>query len=82
LPHKKSTIKRLRQDAKLNERNRAMRSRLATAVKQAKAAPSEEKDAALSRAVSVIDKAAKHGVIKKATASRKKSRLTKELAGR
>ncbi len=81
MPQKKSAIKRRRQDAKLNERNRAGKSRMATAVKQLRAASPEEKAAALKRAVSVIDKAAKHGVIKKTTASRKKSRLMKEIAG-
>jgi ribosomal protein S20 len=54
LPQKKSAKKRLRQNEKLNARNRAVRSRMAT-----------------------VDKAVKVGVIKKATADRKKSRLMK-----
>jgi small subunit ribosomal protein S20 len=79
LPQKKSAIKRRRQDEKLNARNRAMRSKMATAVKKAQGAPAEEREAALREAISVIDKAVKVGVIKKATADRKKSRLTKAV---
>jgi small subunit ribosomal protein S20 len=77
LPQKKSTIKRLRQDKKINARNRAVRSQVATAIRKIKTAPAEERDAALKGAVSAIDKAAKAGVMKKETASRRKSRLVK-----
>lgn len=79
LPHKKSAIKRRRQDEKLNARNKSIKSRMATAVKRVKTAPPEERDSALRAAVSVIDKAAKVGVIKKGTADRKKSRLMKAV---
>ena len=79
MPQKKSAIKRRRQDEKLRTRNRALKSQMATAVKQAENAPAEEREAALRQAISVIDKAAKVGVIKKATADRKKSRLTKAV---
>ena len=54
---------------------------MATAVRAAKAASPDEREAALKRAVSVIDRAAKAGAIKKETANRKKSKLTKELGG-
>ena len=77
LPQKKSAKKRLRQNEKLNARNRAVRSRMATVVKKVQSAPAEEREQALRAAVSVIDKAVKVGVIKKATADRKKSRLMK-----
>jgi len=79
LPQKKSAIKRRRQDEKLNVRNRAIRSRMATAVKKVDAAPAEEREQALRAAISVIDKAVKVGVIKKATADRKKSRMSKAV---
>lgn len=79
MPQKKSAIKRRRQDEKLNARNRAMKSKMATAVKRAESAPAEERETALRAAISVIDKAVKVGVIKKATADRKKSRLTKAV---
>ena len=46
MPQKKSAIKRRRQDEKLNARNRAMRSKMATAVKKAQGAPAEEREAA------------------------------------
>jgi len=77
LPQKKSAIKRLRQTEKQNARNRSIRSKMATAVKKVEGAPAEEREQALRAAVSVIDKAVKVGVIKKATADRKKSRLMK-----
>ncbi len=77
MPHKKSTIKRLRQSKKLNERNRAAKSRIATAVKRAETAPAEEREALVREAASVIDKAAKMGVLKKNTAARRKSRVMK-----
>lgn len=79
MPQKKSAKKRLRQAEKRNARGRSLRSRTATAVRTAKAAPPEERDAALRRASSLIDRAVKAGTLKKATASRKKSRLAKEL---
>lgn len=78
MPHKKSAKKRLRQDEKRNAKNRAVRSRMTTAVKKARGASDDEKDAAVREAVSVIDKAAKVGALKKATADRKKSRLMKQ----
>ncbi len=77
LPHKKSTIKRLRQSKKLNERNRAVKSKVATAIKRAETAPPEEREARVREATSVIDKAVKSNVIKKNTASRRKSRIMK-----
>jgi small subunit ribosomal protein S20 len=80
MPHKKSAKKRLRQDEKLQARNRGIRSRMQTAIKAAKAAAPEERDSAVSRAVSAIDRAVKAGVIKKATGNRKKSTLMKQVA--
>jgi small subunit ribosomal protein S20 len=78
LPHKKSAKKSLRQDEKRNARNRAVRSRMSSAVKRARGASDDERDAAVREAVSVIDKAAKVGALKKGTADRKKSRLMKQ----
>ena len=77
MPHKKSTIKRLRQSKKLNERNRDVKSKVATAMKRAESAPPEEREARVREATAVIDKAAKAGVLKKNTASRRKSRIMK-----
>lgn len=79
MPQKKSAKKRLKQTSKRNARNRGIRSRMATAVRGAREASPEERDAALKRAVSAIDKAAKAGAIKRETADRKKSKLVRDL---
>jgi len=79
LLHKKSTVKRRRQDERLNARNRAT-SQIATAIRRAKSASPEERDAAFRKAVSVIDKAVKTGVLKKETAARKKAGLARAAA--
>jgi small subunit ribosomal protein S20 len=79
LPQKKSTVKRLRQSKKLNARNQAIKSRVATALRRAKEADAEGRDAALRKAMAEIDKAAKAGVYKKETANRKKSKLMKAV---
>ncbi len=79
MPQKKSTIKRLRQNKKLNARNLAIKSRVATAARRATEAGPDGREAALRRAISEIDKAVKSGVYKKETANRKKSKLTKAL---
>ncbi len=78
--HKKSTVKRRRQDERLNARNRATKSQIATAIRRAKSASPEERDAAFRKAVSVIDKAVKTGVLKKETAARKKAGLARAAA--
>lgn len=75
LPSKRSCAKRLRQDKKRNERNTAAKSRVATAIKRVKAAGPGEREIELRKAVSAIDRAVKRGVLKKETASRKKSKL-------
>ena len=77
----KSAEKRNRQNAVRNARNTHIRSTMRTYVKQVRVAVSNgdaaEAKEALSRAVPFIDKAASKGVIHKATASRKISRLSK-----
>ena len=75
----RSAEKQRRQAEKRKVRNRAAKSRLKSTLKSAKAAIEGGKieDAALSSAASVIDKAAKRGVIKSNTADRYKSRLAK-----
>lgn len=81
MPQKKSTVKRLRQNKKLNARNQAVKSRVSTAVRRASEAAPDGREAALRRAIAEIDKAAKAGVYKKETANRKKSKLVKALRG-
>ncbi len=77
----KSAIKRNKQNIKRNARNVYVRSTMRTLVKNVRLAVAandqEAAKAALEKAVPFIDKAATKGVIHKATASRKISRLTK-----
>lgn len=77
----KSAIKRIKQNAVRNARNTHIRSTMRTFVKQVREAVAggdpAAAQAALQRAIPFIDKAATKGVIHKATASRKISRLTK-----
>ncbi len=81
----KSAKKRVLVSKVRNERNKAIKSGVKTAVKKVVAAvDAADKDAAakaLLNATSVIDKAAKKGVLKKNTASRKVSRLAKAVNG-
>ena len=77
----KSAAKRNKQNAIRNARNTHIRSTMRTLVKQVReavaAGEQETTQAALAKAISFIDKAATKGVIHKASASRKISRLTK-----
>jgi small subunit ribosomal protein S20 len=81
LANHKSAIKRNKQNAVRNARNIHVRSTMRTLVKQVRTAVAkgdqEAARATLGKAVPYIDKAATKGVIHKATASRKISRLTK-----
>jgi len=66
----------MRQDAAKKAANAAVKSQIHGAIKKAVAAAnSENKDEAFRAAVSIIDSAAKKGVIHKNAAARKKSRL-------
>ena len=77
----KSALKRNKQNAVRYARNTHIRSTLRTVVKEVRTAVAggdlEAAKSALEKAVPYIDKAATKGVIHKATASRKISRLTK-----
>ena len=75
-----SAEKRNRQRLTRRTRNVAHLSKLRTTVKRvltAVASKDKNAKAVLAEAIKVIDRAAKHGVIKRETASRKISRLTK-----
>ena len=81
MPHHKQFKKALKQNDAARMRNRTVKSRVATFVKKVKNAQSrEEAEKLLCTAFSVIDTTARKGVIKKETAARKKSRLTKLVA--
>ncbi len=78
----KSAIKRARQNEIRRLRNRAVKTRVKGIIKDVNAAAqSEDKDTAanLKTAQSLIDKAAKKGVLHRKTAARKISRLTKSV---
>jgi small subunit ribosomal protein S20 len=81
LANHKSAIKRIKQNAKKNERNTHIRSTLKTFIKRVREAAAA-KDAAAARealtaAIPVVDGAATKGVIHRSTASRNVSRLTR-----
>ena len=81
----KSAKKRILVTKTRNERNKAIKSAVKTAIKKVDAAVAandkEAASAALLAATSAIDKATKKGVYHKNTASRKVSRLAKAVNG-
>ena len=80
MPHHKSAAKRIRQDKKRKARNRAVKSEVKMVVKKVIATTDpEEGSKVLPEVNSVIDKAAKKGVLHWRTAARKKSRLAKRV---
>ncbi len=82
MPNKKSAAKELRKAVKRNAANKKIVNKLKDSVKnslkQIKAGDKAVKEA-YTKTIKAIDKAAKKGVIKKNTASRKKSRLMKKI---
>lgn len=84
MPNLPAAKKSMRKDKKRREINTAIKSRLKTIVKKFNSLIQQKKqqEAAnlLKEAMSAFDKAAKRGVIKKNTASRKKSRLSIKLS--
>jgi len=76
---KGSELKRVKQSRKANARNKHYKSMLKNAVKSVEQAASENKKEQYKKAVSIIDKVMRKGVIHKNKASRKKSRLAKAL---
>ena len=74
MPIIKSAVKRMKQTAKRRERNVATKHDIKSAVKAFMAKPTA---AALSSAQSEIDTAVKKGLLKKATAARRKASLSK-----
>jgi len=81
LANYKSAIKRARQNEKRRLRNKSSKTRIKNIVKNVRLAVSEKSDETarvkLDIAKSIIDNAAKKGVIHKKTASRKISRLSR-----
>jgi small subunit ribosomal protein S20 len=73
MPHHKSAIKRMRTTKRDKAKNVAVRSELKTLLKQMVEKPTDKDVMRLT--VSELDRAVKKGVIKKAVANRRKSRL-------
>lgn len=84
MANKKSAIKRMRQNEKLRIHNRLFRGRARTEIKKARLAIEsgelETARNATQAAVKALDKAASKGIIHKNNASRRKSRLMKQLS--
>ncbi|MCM8532923.1 MAG: 30S ribosomal protein S20 [Lentisphaeraceae bacterium] len=80
MAHNKSALKRIKQDAIKRLRNRARKSSIATSEKKflklLEEKNVEQAQTALAAVISAYDIGAKKGVISKAKADRKKSRLT------
>ncbi len=78
----KSALKRAGQNERRRLRNKAVQTRVKNVVKDVRLAVAQDAGDAveqLNTAQSAIDKAAKKGVLHKKTASRKISRLTKQV---
>ncbi len=76
MAHHKSAIKRIRQNAKATERNKAYKSEMKTALKKVRAASNKEEAQKLYKeTASLLDKLAGKGIIHKNNASNHKSKL-------
>ena len=81
MPHHKSAAKRVITNEKARQRNVALRSRMRAAIKAVREAKSRAQALEAYRtAVSILDRTASHGVIKRETASRHKGRLARFAA--
>jgi len=80
LPNIKSVVKDVKKSRELRARNADTKSRIKTFVKKSKSAmdnAAAETTTLVSETVSIIDKAAKRGIIHPNAAARRKSRLMK-----
>lgn len=79
MANSKSARKRVIISEKRADRNRAVRSRVRTAVKAVEHAQPDDRQEAFRQATRYLDKAVSKGVLHKNTAARKKSRLAARL---
>ncbi len=82
MPNIKSAKKRVKVAAAKTEANKMVKSNLKTTIKKANAAiesGAADKDMAVRVAIKKIDQAAAKGIMKKNTASRRKSSLARKL---
>lgn len=78
MPHHKSAEKRVRTNEGRRQRNVAATSRMRTAIKNVRAATTRSAgESALKATIAILDRTAQKGVIKRESASRQKSRLSK-----
>jgi small subunit ribosomal protein S20 len=84
MPNNAAAQKRMRQEQKRRLHNRSVKSLVKTQITKARQAVAVDEDAeeAVRAAVSELDRAAKKGVIHRNNASRRKSRLMKQLNAR
>lgn len=81
MPKLKSSKKRLRQAQRAAERNKPVRTRFRTTLKNVRSAESKEvAESMLAEANATIDRTARKGVIHARAAARYKSRLAKHVA--
>jgi small subunit ribosomal protein S20 len=82
LPNIKSASKRLRQSHKRRDRNRTVRSEIRTRTKSLLHTESpEEAETAYRKVASMLDTAARKGIVSKQAAARRKSRLARYVRG-
>lgn len=79
MPNIKSAKKRVKINQAKAARNKAQKSALKTALKKAKAATGEDKQALVQAAIQKVDQAAAKGLLHKNNAAHKKSALAKLL---
>jgi len=72
----------MKQNEKRRLRNRAIRSQVRSAVKDARAADGASTPDAVREAIRTIDKAVSRGVLHRNTAARRKSALARKLAAK
>ncbi|MBQ6693221.1 MAG: 30S ribosomal protein S20 [Clostridia bacterium] len=84
MPNIKSAIKRVKVEDKKNLRNRVIKSRMKTSIKNFDAAKAgdENLEALYRNAVSMVDRAASKGVIHDNARDRKKAQLAKAFAAK
>lgn len=83
MPRLKSAKKAMRKSRAANERNRARRSQLRTAIRKVRsAANAKEAKAAYLEAERLLDRAGRKNLVHRNTASRTKSRLAKLVSGK
>ena len=75
----KSAMKRVRQNERRRLRNRAIRSKMRGAIKDARAVQGASASSVVREAIRALDKAVTKGVLHRNTAARKKSALARRL---